>query len=106
MQQSKLQYEQAKINVDNTVRLLDQQLSDYYTQYETYTAMIDINERRLESARRDFEIVNQQYELGKNTILERMQAQLAVLSAESSLVEAKYSRKTVETNILKLINKI
>jgi outer membrane protein TolC len=86
--------------------LLDQQLSDYYTQYETYTAMIDINERRLESARRDFMIVNQQYELGKNTILERMQAQLAVLSAESSLVEAKYSRKTIEANILKLINNI
>lgn len=106
MQQSKLQYEQAEINVDNTVRLLDQQLSDYYTQFETYTAMIDINERRLESARRDFEIVNQQYELGKNTILERMTAQLAVLSAESSLVEAKYSRKMVETEILKLINKI
>jgi outer membrane protein TolC len=105
-QQSKLQYEQAKINVDNTARLLDQQLSDYYTQYETYTAMIDINERRLESARRDFMIVNQQYELGKNTILERMQAQLAVLSAESSLVEAKYSRKTIEANILKLINNI
>ena len=106
LQQSKLQYEQAEINVDNTVRILDQQLSDYYTQFETYTAMIDINERRLESARRDFEIVNQQYELGKNTILERMQAQLAVLSAESSLVEAKYSRKMVETEILKLINKI
>jgi outer membrane protein TolC len=68
--------------------------------------MIDINERRLESARRDFMIVNQQYELGKNTILERMQAQLAVLSAESSLVEAKYSRKTIEANILKLINNI
>jgi len=106
MQQSKLQVKQAKINVDNTLRILEQQLSDLYTQFETYTAMIDINERRLESARRDFEIVNQQYELGKNTILERMQSQLAVLSAESSLVEAKYSRKMVESEILKLINKI
>jgi len=106
VQQSKLQYEQAEISVENTVRLLDQQLSDYYTQFETYTAMIDINERRLQSARRDFEIVNQQYELGKNTILERMTAQVAVLSAESSLVEAKYSRKMVEIEILKLINKI
>ena len=106
LQQSKLQLEQAELTVDNTVRLLDQQLSDLYTQFETYTTMIDINERRLESARRDFEIVNQQYELGKNTILERMQSQLAVLSAESSLVEAKYSRKMVEAEILKLINKI
>ncbi len=106
VQQSKLQLEQAELTVDNTVRLLDQQLSDLYTQFETYTTMIDINERRLESARRDFEIVNQQYELGKNTILERMQSQLAVLSAESSLVEAKYSRKMVEAEILKLINKI
>ncbi|MEA3391798.1 MAG: TolC family protein [Candidatus Marinimicrobia bacterium] len=106
VQQSKLQLEQAEITVDNTVRLLDQQLSDYYTQFETYTAMIDINERRLESAQRAFEIVNQQYELGKATILDRMQAQITVLSAESTLVEAKYSRKMVEAEILKLINKI
>ncbi len=106
MQQSKLQLEQAEINVDNTVRLLDQQLSDYYTQFETYTAMIDINERRLESAQRAYEIVNQQYVLGKATILDRMQSQLTVLSAESTLVEAKYSRKMVEAEILKLINKI
>ncbi|MEA2077329.1 MAG: TolC family protein [Candidatus Marinimicrobia bacterium] len=105
-QQSKLQLEQAKITVDNTIRLLDQQLSDYYTQFETYTAMIDINGRRLISAQRAFEIVNQQYELGKATILDRMQAQLTVLSAESTLVEAKYSRKIVEAEILKLINKI
>ena len=106
VQQSKLQYEQAKIDADNIVRLLDQQLSDYYTQFETYTAMIDINERRLMSAKRAFEIVNQQYEVGDATILDRMQAQITVLSAESSLVEAKYSRKMVETEILKLINKI
>jgi outer membrane protein TolC len=106
LHQSKLQLDQAEITVDNTVRLLDQQLSDYYTQFDTYTSMIDINERRLKSARRDFEIVNQQYELGKGTILDKMQAQLAVLSAESTLVEAKYSRKMVEAEILKLINKI
>lgn len=106
LRQSKLQLEQAEINIDNTIRILDQQLSDLYTQFETYTAMIDINERRLISAQRDFEIVQQQYELGKMTILERMQAQVAVLSAESTLVEAKYSRKMIEADILKLINKI
>ncbi|MFA6618395.1 MAG: TolC family protein [Candidatus Neomarinimicrobiota bacterium] len=106
LSQSKLQLEQAEINVDNILRLLDQELSDLYTQFETYTAMIDINERRLRSAKRDFEIVQQQYDLGKATILDRMQAQVAVLSAESALVEAKYSRKMVEADILKLINKI
>ncbi|RKY55771.1 MAG: hypothetical protein DRP93_02725, partial [Candidatus Neomarinimicrobiota bacterium] len=106
IQQSKMRLEQAEINVDNIIRLLDQQLSDYYTQFETYTAMVDINERRLKSAQRAFEIVNQQYELGKATILDRMQAQVTVLSAESTLVEVKYSRKMVETEILKLINKI
>ncbi|MBN2780662.1 MAG: TolC family protein [Candidatus Marinimicrobia bacterium] len=106
VQQQKLQLEQTRIGVDNTVRMLEQQLQNYYTQFETYTAMIDISERRLVSARRDFEIVNQQYELGKVTILERMQAHLSVLSAESSLVEAQYSRKIVESGILALINNL
>ncbi len=105
VQQKKLELEQTRITLDNTLRLLEQQLRDYYTQFETYTAMIDINKRRLKSAQRDFSIVNQQYRLGKVTILDRMQAQISVLSAESSLVEAQYSRKMVESEIHKLINK-
>ena len=106
VQQRKLQLRQAEIDMENTLRLLEQELRDLYSEFGTYTEMIDINRRRLASARRDFEIVDQQYRLGKVTMLERMQAQTTVLSAESSLVEAQYSRKAVEYEILKLINKI
>ncbi|MDZ7796229.1 MAG: TolC family protein [Candidatus Marinimicrobia bacterium] len=106
VQQRKLQLRQTEIELNNMVRVLEQQLRDLYTQFETYSEMIDINRRRLVSAQRDFEIVDQQYRLGEVTMLERMQAQVAVLSAESSLVEAQYSRKAVEYEILKLINKI
>jgi outer membrane protein len=106
VQQGKLQLRQTQIEISNTQRSLKQLLQDLYNEFETYTAMIEINQRRLRSARRDFELVNQQYELGKVTMLERMQSQIAVLSAESSLVEAQYSRKQVEAEILKLINKI
>lgn len=104
--QSKLQLKQSQIEVSNTLRELIRELQDRYSEFETYTSMIDINRRRLKSARRDYELVSQQYELGKVTMLERMQAQLAVLSAESTLVEAQYARKQVEAEILKLINKI
>ncbi|MDZ7820793.1 MAG: efflux RND transporter periplasmic adaptor subunit [Candidatus Marinimicrobia bacterium] len=106
VQQKKLQLQQADIELGNTVRVLEQELRDLYTQFGTYSSMIDINRRRLVSAKRDFEIVDQQYRLGEVTMLERMQAQIAVLSAESSLVEAQYSRKAVESEILKLIDKI
>lgn len=106
VQQRKLQLKQTEIELDNTVRVLEQQLRDLYTQFETFTELIRINRRRLVSARRDFEIVDQQYRLGNVTMLERMQSQVAVLSAESSLVEAQYSRKAVEYEVLKLINKI
>ncbi len=106
VQQKKLQLQQAEIELGNTVRVLEQELMDLYTQFGTYSSMIDINRRRLVSAKRDFEIVDQQYRLGEVTMLERMQAQIAVLSAESSLVEAQYSRKAVESEILKLIDKI
>ncbi|MFA5705925.1 MAG: TolC family protein [Candidatus Neomarinimicrobiota bacterium] len=106
VQQQKLRLDQSGIEVDNTLRLLEQELQDFYTEFETYTSLIEINRRRLQSASRDLEIVNQQYQLGKVTMLEQMQAQLALLSAESSLVEAQYARKRVEAEILKLINKI
>ncbi|MBW6457863.1 MAG: TolC family protein, partial [FCB group bacterium] len=106
VQQRKLQLEQTRVEVESATRVLEQQLRDLYTQFETYTSMIDINRRRLQSARRDFEIVNQQYQLGRVTILDRMQAQISVLSAESTLLEAQYSRKIVESGILKLINNI
>lgn len=106
VQQQKLRLEQSGIDVENTLRLLEQELQDLYTEFETYSSLIGINRRRLQSASRDLEIVNQQYQLGKVTMLEQMQAQLALLSAESSLVEAQYSRKRVESEILKLINKL
>jgi outer membrane protein TolC len=106
VQQRKLQLEQTRIDIAGTTRVLEQQLRDLYTQFDTYTSMIDINKRRLQSARRDFEIVNQQYQIGRVTILDRMQAQISVLSAESTLLEAQYSRKIVESEILKLINNI
>jgi outer membrane protein len=106
VQQRKLQLEQTRIDVESATRGFEQQLRDLYTQFETYSNMIDINKRRLQSARRDFEIVNQQYQIGRVTILDRMQAQISVLSAESTLLDAQYSRKIVESEILKLINKL
>ncbi len=106
VQQQKLRLNQSEIEVENTVRLLEQKLQDLYTEFGTYTSLIEINRRRLQSASRDLELVKQQYRLRKVTMLEQMQSQITLLIAESSLVEAQYSRKRVEAEILKLINKL
>lgn len=105
VQQKRIAVEQAELSVEETVLNFEKMLTDYYTQYEIYSELIQINKKRLSSAKRDFEIVNQQYRIGNVTILDRMQAQISVLSAESALSEALYSRILLESEINKLINK-
>ena len=75
----------------------------YYTFYETYIKLIEIKEIELKSAKRNLELVTQQYQIGSSTILEQMNAQLSVLNAESTLVKSKYSKKIIEVQIQELI---
>ena len=100
----KIGLKSVKVKIKEKKQSLEQMLMQYYTSYETYIQLIKIKEIELKSAKRDLELVTQQYQIGLGTILEQMNAQLSVLNAESALVKSKYSKKIIEVQIQELID--
>ncbi|MEA3500589.1 MAG: TolC family protein [Candidatus Marinimicrobia bacterium] len=99
----KIGLKSVEVKIREKKQILEQMLVQYYTSLETYVKLIKIKEIELKSAKRDLELVTQQYQIGSSTILEQMNAQLSVLNAESALVKSKYSKKIVEVKIQELI---
>jgi len=99
----KIGLKSVRVKIKEKKQELEQILMQYYTSYETYIKLIEIKEIELKSAKRDLELVTQQYQIGSSTILEQMNAQLSVLNAESALVKSKYSKKIIEVQIQELI---
>ncbi|MEA1987303.1 MAG: TolC family protein [Candidatus Marinimicrobia bacterium] len=103
VQYEKIGLKSVDVKIKEKKQSLEQILLEYYTSYETYEKLIKLKEIELRSAKRDLDLVTQQYRIGTGTILEQMNAQLSVLNAESALVKAKYSKKIVEVQIQELI---
>jgi outer membrane protein len=99
----KIGLKSVRVKIKEKKQELEQVLMQYYTSYETHIKLIEIKEIELKSAKRDLELVTQQYQIGLSTILEQMNAQLSVLNAESALVKSKYSKKIIEVQIQELI---
>ncbi len=99
----KINLKSVQVKIREKKQILEQILVQYYTSLETYTKLIEMKGIELKSAKRDLELVTQQYQIGSSTILEQMNAQLSVLNAESSLVKSKYSKKIIEVKIQTLI---
>nr|MDA3871020.1 TolC family protein [Candidatus Neomarinimicrobiota bacterium] len=99
----KIGLKSVRVKIKEKKQELEQVLMQYYTSYETHIKLIEIKEIELQSAKRDLELVTQQYQIGLSTILEQMDAQLSVLNAESALVKSKYSKKIIEVQIQELI---
>ena len=99
----KIGLKSVRVKIKEKKQELEQILMQYYTSYETYIKLIEIKEIELKSAKRNLELVTQQYQIGSSTILEQMDAQLSVLNAESALVKSKYSKKIIKVQIQELI---
>jgi outer membrane protein TolC len=94
-----------QIRYENTVADLFARLDELYQTMKTYRELTEIHEISLASAKRDYELVTQQVELGAGTILDQLDAQLSVLASESQLVEARYNTKITEAHIDQLLGK-
>lgn len=103
VQKSKLNIKKANIQIQAKEQELLSTVLQYYSGLDNYNKTIALQEKNLESARKDYELVTRQYELGLGTILDQTNAQLSVLKAQSNLVKAKYSRKIVESQIIQLL---
>ena len=78
-------------------------LSSLLNTLKNYEELIPIYEEVLISAEEDLRLAQNKYELGSATILELLDAQLAVLQASSTLVTTKYDAAIQLANLDQLL---
>ena len=87
---SKIRFGQSKMMYDTSRKDAKVSLSSLLNTLKNYEELIPIYEEVLVSAEEDLRLAQNKYELGSATILELLDAQLAVLQASSTLVTTKY----------------
>jgi len=104
--QRSVQVEKSKINLEITKTDLERYLSQTKTQFENYYQLwFNINrtipiyiETKL-SAEEDLRLVQERYNLGAATILDLLNAQVSLISANSSLVTSNYNEKILRAEL-------
>ena len=90
IQISKLQLNQAETRLSGGTKSAKVSLYALINTLNNYQEIIPIQEEVLFSAEEDLKLAQQRYELGSASILELLDAQLALIQASSSLVRTKY----------------
>ena len=90
IQISKLQLNQAETRLSGGAKSAKVSLYALINTLNNYQEIIPIQEEVLFSAEEDLKLAQQRYELGSASILELLDAQLALIQASSSLVRTKY----------------
>ncbi len=104
-QKANIDIKNLEIEYQSRADALYSRLDELYQTLETYRKMETIQEMNLKSARRDYELITQQVEIGTGTVLDQLDAQVSVLTSESRLVESRYNTKITEARIKQLLGK-
>ena len=91
MRQSKVQYEQLQLQALNTERQLKIAIRQYLNQMETSMKSYDAAKEAEQTARKAYSIATQSYNLGRSTLTDLNDAQLALTQAELGVSQAVYS---------------
>jgi outer membrane protein len=103
VQKSRLNLDEARLDYEAALRDLDESLSNQYEALDTQNQLIAIHQTNLASARKDLEVVSEQYAAGFSTILDLNDSQVSVLESETNLLRDLYTRKQIEAEIRRLI---
>ncbi len=80
------------IEIRNQIQLLIENLN-------TYMEMIDIQELNIVSAKEDLRLAQEMYRLNSATLLEVLDAQVALTSAQQQMISTKYDAKITEAQL-------
>ena len=100
---SKMRFGQSKMMYGSKRKDAKVSLSSLLNTLKNYEELIPIYEEVLVSAEEDLRLAQNKYELGSATILELLDAQLAVLQASSTLVTTKYDTAIQLANLDQLL---
>ena len=91
VRQSKVQYEELKLQALNTERQLKIAIRQYLNQMETSMKSYDAAKEAEEAARKAYGIATQSFNLGRSTLTDLNDAQLALTQAQLGVSQAVYS---------------
>ena len=100
---SKMRFGQSKMMYGSKRKDAKVSLSSLLNTLKNYEELIPIYKEVLVSAEEDLRLAQTKYELGSATILELLDAQLAVLQASSTLVTTKYDTAIQRANLDQLL---
>ena len=99
VRQAQTQYNQMKVQQENTERQLKIAIRQYLSQMETSTKNYYAAEAGVETALKAFDIAQKTYNLGKSTITELNDARLALTQAQLGQSQAIYNFVTAKANL-------
>lgn len=94
-----------KLNIEDTERNLRIAFKNYGNQIGTYMKNYTAAESTLEMAQKSYDIAEKMYELGKATLLELNDAQLALVQAQLTMSQAIYNFMITKASIDELTGK-
>lgn len=102
IQNAKIQVESVELGNEALKLSLEADINKAYAAYQTNLNLIEIEKSNLEVARENEEIALERYQLGNYTSLELREAQINAVQAESRLINAAFSTKLAEIELLRL----
>ena len=87
----KLSYRQSMEDLDQAERQVALDIRQAFLNIELYRRSIEANQIAVSAAEESYKLAQERYSLGTGTQLERLQAQSALFSAQSDLVQAQFN---------------
>jgi outer membrane protein TolC len=105
-QTSKLTFENNKIALNETINRIHSQLFNTFKTYQASIEVVDLETENYTAAEENVTIALERFRLGSITSLEFREVQIDLLNAQNRLVNAQYTAKTAETELLRLTGQI
>lgn len=99
LQQKYLEYKTYDDQIQHQRLELINRVDNLLTTLKTYTEMIAINELNIASAEEDLRLQQEMYRLNSATLLEVLDAQVALTRAQGELISIKYDAKIAEVQL-------
>ena len=103
LQAQKYEVKVAEKDYNRTRAALITELENTLLALSTLADLVPINEEIIGSAELDVRLAEEKYNLGSNTILDVLNAQVSLIQAKSDLVSVKYSAKKTEAALAVLL---
>jgi outer membrane protein TolC len=100
---AKADYNTAEFNYHNYLNGLELEVTEAYLNLEKAQLSMEVARDKLASAQEDYKLAQEKYSLGAATILDLLDAELSLKTAESDVIESEYNLNLAVANLEKAL---